>query len=338
MQKIRILSESDIEKLFTLPMAIEAVEKAYLQKQAGSGEIWPMIFHEFEPGRADLDIKSGNLNQEEVFGLKVVSWYGANPEKKLPALFGTSLIFDIKTGAPKAVLNAGPITAYRTGAAGAIGAKYLARKDAKQLLVVGCGEIATFLIAATLITLPQIEKTVIINPWKPELAVEKLEELVTKVENLLNEAGVERHAAITAETAAEEAVRASDVILTATPSYEPLIKEEWVQPGTHFSCVGLDMTGKQEIDSSIFKNARIFGDDVSQCLCVGECEKPYKEGVFTHLDGEIGEVISGNIIGRNSEEEITIFDSTGIALQDLASAAVILKEAEKHGYGVMADI
>lgn len=160
---------------------------------------------------------------------------------------------------------------FLAGAAGAIGAKYLARKDAKQLLVVGCGEIATFLIAAT-------------------------------------------------------------------PSYEPLIKEEWVQPGTHFSCVGSDMTGKQEIDSSIFKNARIFGDDVSQCLCVGECEKPYKEGVFTHLDGEIGEVIAGNIIGRNSEEEITIFDSTGIALQDLASAAVILKEAEKHGYGVMADI
>lgn len=338
MQEIRVISEKDVERIFTLPMAIDAVEKAYLQKQTGSGEVWPMVFHEFDPGHADLDIKSGNLNEEEIFGLKVVSWYGANPEKKLPALFGTSLVFDINTGAPKAVLNAGPITAYRTGAAGAIGAKYLARKESKQLLMVGCGEIAVYLTAATLITMPQLEKIVIINPWKPQMAVDMLKEITAEVDSLLKEAGLERHADIMAETEAEPAVRTSDVILTATPSYEPLIKAEWVKPGTHFSCIGSDMSGKQEIESAIFANARVFGDDVNQCLSVGECEKPYKEGVLKELAGEIGGVIAGTVTGRSSAEEITIFDSTGIALQDLASAAAILKEAEKNGYGVVAEM
>ena len=127
MTKVRILSASAIEKLFTLDMAVKAVENAYYQKSTQSGCVWPMVFHEFVHGQSDLDIKSGDLKEEQVFGLKVVSWYGTNEEIGLPDLFGTSLLFDRKTGEPKALLNAGPITGLRTGAAGAIGAKVLAR-------------------------------------------------------------------------------------------------------------------------------------------------------------------------------------------------------------------
>lgn len=338
MGKIRVLSGEDIEKVFNLNMALEAVEKAYVQKHTGSGQVWPMVFHEFEPGKADLDIKSGNLNEEDIFGLKVVSWYGANPSKGLPALFGTSLIFDLKTGEPKAVLNAGPITAYRTGAAGAIGAKYLARKDSKNLVVVGCGEIAAYLTAATLIVMPQLETVTVVNPWKPELAEECLAEMTAKVDELLKESSVERKAGIASSLQTEEAVKAADIILTATPSYEPLVKAEWVKPGTHFSCVGADLTGKQEIESAIFAGARVFGDDTAQCFNVGECEKPHKEGILKELNGEIGAVIAKAAEGRTSDEDITIFDSTGIALQDLASAAVVLREAEAQNYGVEAEL
>ena len=116
MSSIRILNASEIERLFTLDMAVSAVERAYRQKSEGAGQVWPMVFHEFQHGVADLDIKSGDLQAEQIFGLKVVSWFGENGDKGLPALFGTSLLFDRRTGAPKALLNAGPITGLRTGA------------------------------------------------------------------------------------------------------------------------------------------------------------------------------------------------------------------------------
>ena len=133
MSTIRVIGREDIQKVFTVTAALRAVESAYVGKSAGTGRVWPMVFHEFDPGHADLDIKSGDLESAGVYGLKVVSWYDSNAEKALPALFGTSLLFDLATGEPKALLNAGPITALRTGAAAAVGAKYLARKDAKTL-------------------------------------------------------------------------------------------------------------------------------------------------------------------------------------------------------------
>ncbi|MDO4622941.1 MAG: ornithine cyclodeaminase family protein [Eubacteriales bacterium] len=338
MGMIRILSEQDIEKLFTLKDAIAAVEEAYLQKQEGGGELWPMVFHEFEPGVADLDIKSGNLDSENIFGLKIVSWYGKNPEKNLPALFGTSMIFDLETGAPKAVLNAGAITDLRTGAAGAIGVKYLARKDSKKLVMAGCGALAPYLVAAALYVMPGIEEVTVINPHNPGKAEAELSAITEIVDRLLEKSDAQRTAVITANADAEHTVREADVIITATPSYEPMIAAEWVKEGTHISCVGADMSGKEEIDAEIFRNARVFGDDSRQCFSVGECEIPAKKGYITELDAEIGAVIADASAGRQTENEITIFDSTGIALQDLASAGKILKLAEEQGIGSVVEI
>lgn len=338
MSKIRILCKEDIQSVFTLSAALEAVEQAYREKDSGQGEVWPMIFHEFDPGHADLDIKSGNLNGERMFGLKLVSWYGNNPAKGLPALHGTSLLFDLATGMPKALLNAGPITDYRTGAAGALGVKYLARKDAKHLLMVGCGALSPYLIAATLLVRPDLECIQLVNPHNPTHAEERLGDITQKVQSLLTPCGAELSVPISASKNVEQSVRESDIVLTATPSYAPMIDAAWVRPGTHFSCVGSDMAGKQEISSDIFVGARVFGDDIVQCLSVGECEKPHKEGKLETLCGEIGGVISGKLAGRQSGYDTTIFDSTGIALQDLSSAAMILKSAEQLGIGTLADI
>ena len=338
MSRIRVIAAGDVKALFTLPMALEAVERAYLQKQTGQGGIWPLVFHEFDPGHADLDIKSGNLDAEGIFGLKLVSWFGANSAKGLPALYGTSLICDLATGEPKAIVNAGPVTDLRTGAAAAIGAKYLARKDSRRLLMVGCGELAPYLIAATLLAMPQLQQVTLINPHNPERAVEKLGTVAQKVRELLAIAGVECAAQIEAQTDTEQAVRQADVILTATPSRTPMIRREWVKPGTHFSCVGADMSGKQEIEAQIMADARVFGDDLAQCVSVGECEAATKQGLLTTLVGEIGAVIAGECPGRTDEQQITVFDSTGIALQDLASAAVILKKAEMLDAGTNCEL
>ena len=332
MTEITVLNDAAIEELLTIPMAVEAVEQAYLEKSTGGASLWPMVFHEFDPGHADLDIKSGDLSGLGIYGLKVVSWFGANPGKGLPALYGTSLLFDMATGAPSALLNAGPITDFRTGAAGAIGAKYLARPGAETLLMAGTGALAPYLIAATLYLLPQIKTVYVANPHHPAQSASACEAIVPQVKKLLSACGGCR-AVITAAPDLAEAVRHSDVILTATPAREPFLKAEWVQPGTHISCVGADMPGKQEVESALFSAAKVFGDDAAQCLSVGECEMPYKAGAFSGEVCEIGSVISGAAPGRTGDDDVTIFDSTGIALQDIATAAALLQAAQTAGKG-----
>lgn len=338
MAQIRVLNENIVQELLTLPMALRAVEQAYLQKADGQGEIWPMVFHEFDPGHADLDIKSGHLGQTGTYGLKVVSFHDGNPSKGLPILQGTSLIFDLETGIPQALLNAGAITDYRTGAAGAIGAKYLARKDSKTLLMAGCDALAPYLIAATLLVLPSLSRVLLVNPRRPERSAEQLDGIVKTVDHLLKESGVVRQAEIIPVADLEQAVRESDVILTATPARKPYIREEWIRPGTHLSCVGTDMAGKQEIDERIIGKARVFGDDEGQCLSVGECETAHKKGILQKLNGELGAVINGTVLGRTNSKEITVFDSTGISLQDLAAAGEVLSQAEKLKKGVLVDL
>lgn len=332
MSKMTVLNGEDIESLLTVPMAIDAVEQAYLEKSRGEAETWPIVCHDFITGEADLDIKSGNLDGLGFYGLKVVSWFGANPDKGLPALYGTSLLFDLKTGAPKALLNAGPITHFRTGAAGAIGAKYLARPDSKVLTMAGTGALAPYLIACTLYMMPQIERVYLANPHHAEKAADVLPAVTKEVKKLLSDSGKELTAVIEASDI-ETAARASDVILTATPAREPFLRAEWVRPGTHISCVGADMSGKQEIESKIFCTAKAFADDEAQCLSVGECEIPHKDGSLSAIAAEIGDVIAGTKSGRTGADEITVFDSTGIALQDIASAAALLSAAEKSGKG-----
>lgn len=338
MAKIRVLNKEDIKAVFTLADALEAVEQAYSEKNSGEGEIWPMVFHEFEPGKADLDIKSGNMNGKGIFGFKLVSWYLENSAKNLPALHGTTMVFDIVTGTPKALLNAGPVTDYRTGAAGAIGIKHLANKNAKNLLMVGCGALAPYLIAASLLVKPDIKQVVITNPHNPQSAAQRLNSITNKVKVLLEQSGTALCCEIKAQENTEKAVKASDMIITATPSRQPMIKAEWVQKGTHISCVGADIKGKQEIDENIFADAKAFADDIAQSFDVGECEVPYNKGVITEHCGEIGEVINGTKAGRTSEDDITVFDSTGIALQDLSSAAQILEVAEKNNIGTVVEL
>ena len=119
----------------------------------------------------------------------------------------------------------------------------------------------------------------------------------------------------------------ADIIITVTPSREPVIKAEWVKPGTHFSCIGSDMEGKEEIDPEIFRGAKVYGDDLAQCIRVGEMEIPLKKGTIREeeLMGEIGQLLKGEIEGRTSDEEITIFDATGISALDLITAKIALE-------------
>ncbi|WP_139488828.1 ornithine cyclodeaminase family protein [Brevibacillus dissolubilis] len=348
----RVIHQEDVEQLLDMKHVIELVERAYTLKAQKEAALFPMVFHEFSPGVADMDIKSGHLMGADIFGLKLVSWYGENPAKNLPPLVGFVLVLDSRTGVPIGMMGGDAVTLMRTGAAGGIGAKYLARKESENLLLIGSGHLAPFLIMSTLMIMEQIKKVTVINPRSYEKAAHFCTSMKAKLKEkflspyqadeeiyqtyLRRIEMVEVVATDQIQTATEEA----DIIMTATPSRQPIIQKDWIKPGTHLSCVGADMVGKQEIDESIFSSARVFVDDVTQAIHVGETEIPVKKGGFNknEIIAEIGSVILGQTPGRLSDEDITIFDSTGIALQDIITADYILKQAKAKGLGIVAHL
>lgn len=351
MFKIKVLNQEVIEKVLDMKQVIGAVEKVYTLKSEDKTELFPMVFHEFERGKADMDIKSGHLKDVDIFGLKLVSWFGENSKKDMPPLIGTTMVFDSKSGRPLGILNAEYITGMRTGAAGAIGAKYLARKDSENLLMVGAGHQSTFQIAAALIAMDNIKTVRIYDPMNYDNAERLSKSIKGKImDRFLSkyEQGSEEYKEIykkfdikfEAVNELKEAVMLSDVIITATPSRKPMIMKGWVKKGTHFSCVGADMEGKQEIDENIFGAARAYVDDINQAVNVGETETSIKKGIITENDiiAEIGDVIIGKAKGRVSDDDITVYDTTGIALQDLITSKLVLDAAEEKGLGVEVDL
>ncbi|HHZ03105.1 MAG TPA: ornithine cyclodeaminase family protein [Tissierellia bacterium] len=336
---IKILSKADTEKLLKMKDVINVVENVYKSKSEDKTCVFPLIFHEFEPGVADMDIKSGWLKEGNIFGLKLVSWFGENVKKDLPSLVGLIVVLDSTTGVPLGILDGAHITGMRTGAAGALGAKYLARPDSETLLLVGAGHVSTFQIAASLLLFPKLKSVFIYDPINYKTAVNKVN---TIVETLSNDFGIKVDESLQFKAVEDikEATGKSDIIITVTPSKKPIIMKEWVKPGTHFSCIGADMSGKEEIDPEIFRDARIFVDDITQCINVGETEIPVSRDIIKKEDiaGEIGDIIAGKTMGRENDEQVTIFDATGIALLDLATAKLALDEAKKISMGSTVNI
>lgn len=337
MFEIRILSKEDVTKIITMQQVIEVVESVYKAKSEGLTDVWPTVFYEFNRGKADLDIKSGYLKSKQLFGHKTVTWFGDNAEKGIPTLIGMIAVFDAKTGMPLGMTDAAYITGMRTGAAGALGAKYLAREDAENLLIVGAGNQAIFQIAAALTTMPTIKKV--------RVAAKQLANAKSFVEGihykLQHQFGISiENITFEAVEELEKAVHDSHIINTITPSRKSIIKKEWLQKGTHISCIGADMEGKQEIDAEILTSSILFVDDMKHCKEVGEIEIPLKQGVIheTNIIGELGDLIVGKVKGRTSNEQITIFDATGMALLDIATADMALKQAEKNELGTKSNI
>lgn len=338
MFKVRVLNQENIKKVLDMGSVIDAVERVYVLKHQKKADVFPMVFHEFERGVADMDIKSGYLKEADIFGLKLVSWFGENGKKNLPALIGTTLVFDGKTGLPVGLLSAEHVTGMRTGAAGAIGAKYLARKNSESLLMVGTGHQALFQIGAVLTALPGIRKVMVHSPRTEGKAEKFCEGVEDNLRSMFP--GISFQTTFEAANDLKVAVGVSDIIITATPSRKAMILREWVKPGTHISCIGADMEGKQEIDEKIYEIARVFVDDFKQAVAVGETETAVAKGIVSIEEPlpEIGAVIAGEIEGRQSDEDITIFDSTGIALQDLMVSKLALDKAESLGIGDTIDL
>lgn len=336
--KIKVLSRADLINILEMPKVIEGVESVYKAKAQGDVVAWPLVEHRFSTG-ALMDIRSGGaFGEVGIHGAKLLNNFPENASKGLPVFTGVLMAFDSETGLPMGVMDASYITSMRTGAAAAIGAAALARPDSESLLLVGAGLQSIYLLGATLIKMPGIKKVRVIDTFAPENA----ERYVTAIQDRLkNELSIDASEVIfEAAHDMKEAVGESDVILTITRSTSPLIMKDWLKPGTHLSCIGADMLGKEEIDPEIFRTAKCFADDAKQCCTVGEMEIPAKMGIISPetVTGEIGEVLAGMKQGRVNAEDITVFDATGLAALDLVTAKTAVRSAEEKGLGTTVEI
>jgi alanine dehydrogenase len=222
------------------------------------------------------------------------------------------------------------ITDMRTGAAGGIAAKYLARRNSKVLGLIGAGAQARTQLTALLEVFRSLDEVRVWSRSK-DRREEFIEEMSVKYGGLVEMFSV---------GSVEEAVRGADIVVTATPSRTPLVMDNWVSPGAHFNCIGADAPGKEELDPSILKRAKIVVDDWEQAAHSGEINVPLSKGFISEEDiwAELGEVIAGKKAGRASDDEITVFVSTGLALQDAVTASLVYRRALERGVGVKARI
>ncbi|MEI8715347.1 ornithine cyclodeaminase family protein [Mesorhizobium sp. ISC11] len=303
------ISEEESAALVTHELAFEAAREALVAAASRQSWVFPAVIGRTKEASNTFSIKSGSSN--DLTGVKIGSFWSGNPARGLPRHNSTIVLLDHNTGRLRAVIEAGKVNAYRTAAADAVAADLLARKQAKVLAIFGAGNQAGFEVKA-LARIRAIESVFVVAP--PSL---RRDAFVDQI----GEWGLQARAALP-----EEAVRAADIVVTATPSREPLFDAAWVGPGTHIVSMGSDAPGKRELPSELFPNAHLFCDLLSQSVQIGEFQHVRDEidaGVLAVTP--IGDVIAKRVSGRLSDTEITVFDSSGISLQDLYMADVLIR-------------
>lgn len=348
MATLRVLSDQDVRKCIDIKGTLTAVEKSYVAKSAGLAHLYPVVDQKLNNDKAEFDIKSGDWLEEGIIGAKLVNWFGDNSAKGLDTIVGLSMLFDSNTGYPLALINASYITSMRTGASGAIAAKYLAKPDAKVAVVIGTGNQALFQIAFLISALPTIQNIYIVNPRSFDKAQKFTAEVSQKLKMIMedqidpeNKVWNRRVQAINflASADIEKALVVADVVITATPSRGSLISKKSIGPGVHINCMGADSVGKQEIDEELFSGARVFTDDLSQSISLGECQTAVRKGILnSNQIIELGDVINGFYLGRESENQVTVFDGTGISLQDISVGKLALDVAIEKNLGQIVNL
>ena len=317
-----LIPERFVPDLITMEEAIASVERSFAAFDREQARAYPVVRESLGLRRAVFGVKSGFDASAGVLGLKAGGYWPENLAAGLTNHQSTILLFDPRTGKPSALIGANHLTGVRTGAASAIAIGHLARKNAATLSLIGAGAQAVHQVRAALAVRP-LQRVV---AWAPSPA--HLKSLGDEVRRL----GLRFDVVATAR----EAVRAADILVTVTPSTSAIVMQDWVRPGTHISAMGADTAGKQELDPGLIATAHVVVDSVDQALTIGECQHAFRAGLLKRADltQTLGGLASGRLRGRASDNEITIFDSTGIALQDLAPAAEAVERARRHGVGI----
>ena len=283
----------------------KAVEAVFREHARGHVQMPPKVYITFEHG--DFRTMPAYVPALGIAGVKIVNVHPDNRTAGLPTVMALTVILDVETGIPRAIINATRLTDMRTGAAGAIAAKYLSPKKEVILGVIGSGKQAESQVEA-------ISKELTITGIKVWSRDEK---------NAL--AFAARFRTFDCTPASIEKACDADIVVTTTPSRKPIVMHEWIHEGTHINAIGADAPGKEELDPLILKKAKVFVDDRPQAIHSGEINVPITKGLFHAHDiaGTLGEVVVG-VKGRRKPDEITVFDSTGLAIQDLAIAGLAM--------------
>lgn len=321
-----ILKRSDVAALLGIEECIAAVEQAF--RLHAEGKAMPPGLLGIHGPTGGFHIKAGLLDlNRNYFAAKANANFPENARRfGLPLIQGVIVVFDAENGYPLAVMDSMEITIIRTGAATAIAAKYLARPDSTVATICGCGNQGRISLRAVKTVLPL--KQVYAFDKEPSLAESFASELSKEVEidiRSTNDLGW--------------AARQSDVCVTCTPSKEFFLNREFIKPGTFVAAVGADNEEKQELDPHLVQESKVVVDSLEQCATIGELHYALEQELMTRGDvhAELGEVIAGQKPGRTSADEIIVFDSTGTALQDVASAAIVYERAAASKKGMRVD-
>ena len=328
-KKTLILTRRDVEGLLSISEYNKGVEQCFRVHGLGTYIMEPKghIYVEDKYKGGEWEIMPAYSSEDPESGVcKYVAIREDNPSKGLPMVYSTIIYHEPETGFPLAIIDGTYHTYMRTGASAGVGAKWLARKDSSVLALMGAGGVGK----ASLLSVDDFFPISEVRVWTR--SAERQEEFLRwyPAQQLKNEIKV------TFCNTIEEAVREADIIATSTPSRQPLIMNDWVKDGAHISAVGGGRRNDQELEPHILKRGRVFVDDIRQCVTEGEINVPLKKGEITEddVDGSLGEVVTGKKKGRRSDTDVTIFDSTGIALQEATTAPLEFARALELGRGI----
>lgn len=320
-----LLSKTDVINVLDMKTTMNIVEKSFAELYEGSA-IMPQRTPIPVPDHSGVALfMPAYMKKLGAIGAKIVTVYKDNmPKYNLPTVLGTIAILDEKTGNAEAIMDGGFITAMRTGAVSGIATKYMANKDAITAAIIGSGVQAK----------TQVWATVEAHDFK-EYLVFSLDP-VEQIEQFCEEMNYKHKIPFKPAKSAEEAVRNADVLTLATSAKDPIIKAEWLKPGCHINGIGSHAPAMRELDEETILKSRIIADLKEACLAeAGDFLIPKNEGKFKDemIVGDLGGVVTGSVKGRTSHDEITLFKSVGLAIQDISTALAVYQSAKEKGVG-----
>ena len=318
-----VLTGSEVKPLVSMKDILEVAEDAFREKSLGRVQMPPKTYLYYPAYGGDLRSMPSALENPEISAVKIVNFHPGNRKMNLPSVMATILLVDPKTGQPLSIMDGTWLTALRTGAATATATKYLAREDSTSLGIVGAGTQAVTQLEGIL-SVASVRR-VRVYDLHHEAALIFVERAAAEHPNVVFEP----------VRSVEEAVTGVDILVTVTPAREPVVSDRWVQEGLHINAIGADAPGKEELDPAILRRAKIVVDDRIQTSHGGEINVPLKNGQLRPEDiyAELGDIVARKVPGRESEKEVTVFDSTGIAILDAVSAKLVYDRALQKGVG-----
>ncbi|WP_368344194.1 iminosuccinate reductase BhcD [Pelagovum sp. HNIBRBA483] len=324
MPEILIVGEDICQQVVSRSDAFAAVENVFAAMSQGDAWNFPVVREALGHADALYGFKSGFDRAGMALGVKSGGYWPGNMARGLTNHQSTVFLFDPDTGQLSALVGGNYLTAVRTAASSAVSIDHLARKDARVLGMVGAGHQSTFQLRAAA-EQRDFEKVVAWNPHP---------DMLPKLGAVAEELGLPFEAVTREELGAQ-----ADVIITITSAFEPLLMADWIKPGTHIACMGTDTVGKQEVDPALLARATVFTDEVAQSITLGEAQHAVQAGMISAEEiTPIGHVINGTNAGRQTDAEITLFDGTGVGLQDLAVAQVAARVARARGLAAVAQL